>query len=111
MSEKQLASGAEAPLENTYDLSPYESYPYPATHPSTLAAVASIFGHKAPAIETARILELGSAAGGNIINTAINFPKATIVGIDLSDVQIKDGQKQIKELGLKKHYTKNNVNF
>lgn len=85
---------------NSYDEVQYESYPYSQTHPAQLKTIATIFGLKAPKIETAKILELGCAAGGNIIPMAKQFPKAQIVGVDLSKNQIEDGQQQIKDLNL-----------
>jgi methyltransferase-like protein/SAM-dependent methyltransferase len=84
----------------SYDEVPYESHPYPQTHPSRLAAVATLFGLRPPAIETARVLELGSAAGGNLIPMAEAFPQATFLGIDLSSRQIADGQRIVERLGL-----------
>jgi methyltransferase-like protein/2-polyprenyl-3-methyl-5-hydroxy-6-metoxy-1,4-benzoquinol methylase len=90
-----------APPQNTYDEMPYESHPYAQTHPSRLAVVATLFGLKPPPIESCRVLELGCAAGGNILTIAESFPKSQMVGIDLSQRQIDDGQKLINRIGLK----------
>jgi methyltransferase-like protein/2-polyprenyl-3-methyl-5-hydroxy-6-metoxy-1,4-benzoquinol methylase len=87
-------------LTNSYDEVPYESHPYPQTHPSRLAAVAALFGLTPPPVETARVLELGSAAGGNLIPMAEAFPGATFVGVDLSARQVADGQQAIADAGL-----------
>lgn len=86
---------------NEYDLVPYSSYPYPQTHPEHAYTIAKLFGLSAPDFSNSKILELGCAAGGNIIPLALNYPEATIVGIDLSAVQIAMGQKQIDALTLK----------
>ena len=86
---------------NTYDQTPYESYPYAQTRPENLKAIAHIFGLETPALETARFLELGCASGGNMITHAAHYPKAKFVGVDLSEVQVEMGNKQIKALGLK----------
>jgi methyltransferase-like protein/trans-aconitate methyltransferase len=51
--------------------------------------------------ENSRILELGCAAGGNIIPHAINYPKAQCVGVDLSEVQIEEAKLHVKNLELK----------
>ncbi|HJD56181.1 MAG TPA: class I SAM-dependent methyltransferase [Rickettsia endosymbiont of Pyrocoelia pectoralis] len=88
-------------LHNTYDEVPYESYPYALTNPYHLNTLAALFGVDAPNLETAKILELGCAAGGNLIPHAVLHPKAHFVGIDLSKVQIDEANKNIKELGLK----------
>jgi methyltransferase-like protein/SAM-dependent methyltransferase len=90
-----------APPRNTYDEMPYESHPYAQTHPSRLAVVATLFGLKPPPVETARVLELGSAAGGNILSIAEAFPKSSWVGVDYSQRQVDDGLKLVQRIGLK----------
>src|SRR4051812_23249973 len=73
LESKFVVSGGHVstPLPGTsYDEVPYESHPYPQTHPSRLAAVATLFGLRPPPVETARVLELGCAAGGNLIPMA-----------------------------------------
>lgn len=87
--------------DNTYDESPYESCPFAQTSLESLSTLSHIFGHNAPKIETARVLELGCASGGNIIPQAVKHPKAKFVGVDLSPAQTKVGNDQIKKLGLK----------
>lgn len=96
----EAAAKAEA-SNNTYDESPYESCPFAQTSIDNLSTISHLFGHKAPKIETARVLELGCASGGNIIPQAIKYPKAKFVGVDLSAAQTKVGNDQIKKLGLK----------
>jgi len=86
---------------NSYDEVPYESHPYPQTHPSRLFTIATLFGLNPPPVETARVLELGCAAGGNIIPMADAFPNGTFLGIDLSVRQIEDGLKTVADAGLK----------
>lgn len=86
---------------NTYDEVPYESYPYALTNPYHLSTLATLFGVNAPEVENAKILELGCAAGGNLIPHAVLYPKAHFVGVDLSKVQIDEANKNVKELGLK----------
>lgn len=86
---------------NTYDEVPYQSYPYKQSQPDALLTLGKLFGMNPPAIETARVLELGSAEGGNLIPHAVNYPNAKFVGVDLSKVQIDAGIANIKALGLK----------
>ena len=88
-------------IQESYEGTPYESYPYPNSTPDKLEALGTLFGMKPPKIGSARVLELGCAAGGNIIPHAVHYPKGKYVGIDLSARQIEDGQKTIKQLGLK----------
>jgi methyltransferase-like protein/2-polyprenyl-3-methyl-5-hydroxy-6-metoxy-1,4-benzoquinol methylase len=86
--------------QNSYDETPYDSYPYYQTTPEKLATLGELFGMDTPKIETARVLELGCAAGGNLIPHAVHYPKGKYVGVDLSKVQIEEGQAHIKALGL-----------
>lgn len=83
-----------------YNQIPYSSHAYPHCAPEQLAAVASAFGHDAPPLATARILELGGAAGGNLIPAAIRNPRARLVGLDLSDVQIATANERVQRLAL-----------
>lgn len=87
--------------ETPYDETPYDSYPYAQSSPEKLATIGTLFGMNPPNIETARVLELGSAEGGNIIPHAVHYPKGYYVGVDLSKKQIDSGLEIIKSLGLK----------
>ena len=88
-------------VATSYDEVPYESHPYAQTHPSRLAVVARLFGLTPPPIETARVLELGAAAGGNLVPIAEAFPDSWCVGIDLSARQVADGEQWVRKLGLR----------
>lgn len=87
-------------LARSYDVFPYASRPFPQSNPARTAATARLFGLSPPDVATARVLELGCASGGNIIPLAAQFPKATFVGVDLSGVQIAEGQARIGALSL-----------
>ncbi|MES2214857.1 MAG: class I SAM-dependent methyltransferase [Pseudomonadota bacterium] len=89
------------PSLNTYDEVPYESYPYASSCPEHLRTLAMIFGANPPKLESARILELGCAAGGNIIPIALRYPKSHCVGVDLSKVQTDFAKAQVTSLGIK----------
>lgn len=86
---------------DSYDLVPYQSLPFSATHPTHLSAIATIFGIDPPAVESSRILELGCASGGNIIPLAAYMPRCQVIGVDLSSRQIEEGKKIITNVGLK----------
>src|SRR5690242_11915279 len=87
-------------LEENYNKSPYHSFPFPNSHPTHLCTIGRLFGLRAPEVETAKILELGCAGGGNLIPIAHLFPQSHCVGIDLANKQIDSGQKLIATLGL-----------
>src|SRR5262249_32631371 len=84
----------------SYDEVPYESHPFPQTHPDRLASIATLLGLRPPRIDRCRVLELGCAAGGNLTPPAFGFPESSFVGVDQSTVQIAEGQQLIAELGL-----------
>jgi methyltransferase-like protein len=93
-------SAIVARTSRNYDALPYTSVPFPNTHPAHTGAIARLFGLEAAPPAAARILELGCAAGGNIIPLAARAPGATVVGIDLSAAQIAAGQARIADLRL-----------
>ncbi len=86
--------------ESTYDQIPYESMPFAQTHPDRLATIGALFGMNPPAPSKARVLELGCAAGGNLLPLGAMYPNVQCVGVDLSSVQIKAGQIVVDALGL-----------
>jgi SAM-dependent methyltransferase/methyltransferase-like protein len=86
--------------DNDYDVLPYRSMPFAQTQPSHVAAIATLFGIVPPSAERARVLELGCAAGGNIIPLAARFPSAQFTGLDLSTRHVDDAQQAIRQLGL-----------
>lgn len=76
----------------SYDELPYDRLPFPETEPDFLAALARLHGFAAADARAARVLELGCAQGGNLIPMAARYPQSVFVGIDLSRVQIEEGQ-------------------
>ena len=84
----------------SYDLVPYESHAFAASHPNNLATLAALFGMTPAEIDNCRVLELGCAGGGNIIPMACNLPESLFVGIDLSSRQIEFAKETASTLGL-----------
>ncbi len=84
----------------SYDLVPYDSLPFSQSHPDRLATVARLMGLQPAAVEGSRVLELGCAGGGNLVPMAAALPQARFVGVDLSPVQVAQGQRVIDALGL-----------
>jgi len=87
-------------LRADYDTTPYTSNSFPQSAPGHLAAIAHLFGLETPEVSTARVLEIGCAAGGNLIPFAAAHPQAHVVGIDLSQVQVDQGSTRAQTLGL-----------
>ena len=94
------AATSHADAAGDYDRLPYPSMPFADTQPSRLAALATLFGLDPPGIADANVLELGCAAGGNIIPLAARFPRSRFTGIDLSRRHIDDGRLRAAALGL-----------
>ena len=62
--------------EQGYDKTPYHGYPFEYNRPENLKSVGALFGVDTPALETARVLELGCSDGGNLFRFAETFPKS-----------------------------------
>ena len=87
-------------LKSSYDDFLYISKAFPNTNINILSAKARIYGLDSAPIDGARVLELGSSCGGNIIPQALYYPEATFTGIDLSSVQVQHGNELIQSMGL-----------
>lgn len=87
-------------LQQTYNDHPYQSFCFRQSSPEHLATIAHLFGLQSPGLASARVLELGCASAGNLIPFAARHPQARAVGIDLSSVQVEEGQRRAAQLGL-----------
>jgi methyltransferase-like protein/2-polyprenyl-3-methyl-5-hydroxy-6-metoxy-1,4-benzoquinol methylase len=85
---------------NAYDAVPYASHAFPQSQPEQLAVLARLFGLQPALPSTARVLELGCAAGGNLVPLAARYPRARFVGIDYSAVEVAHGQELVRDMGL-----------
>jgi methyltransferase-like protein len=95
-----MSDALTASLTSFYDLVPYDSHPFPQTAVEHLESLSFLFGLDAPSPAKARVLELGCAAGGNLIPFAARHPEAKALGVDLSSVQVAQGVQAIKQAGL-----------
>lgn len=87
-------------LRASYDEAPYPLTSYPQSAPGQLAAVAHLFGLDAPPVDGGRVLEIGSAVGGNLIPFAARYPGAHVVGVDLSPTQTAEARRYVAAAGL-----------
>jgi len=87
-------------LTRYYDAVPYDSHPFPQSAMEHLEALAFLFGLDTPPPAEARVLELGCAAGGNLIPFAARHPGSRSLGVDLSSVQVAQGVAAIAHAGL-----------
>jgi SAM-dependent methyltransferase len=91
-----------APLmpDNIYDEVRYSNFPYAQTHPDRLATVAALHGIASPHPFSARVLEIGCGAGGNLLAMAAATPGLRAVGVDLAANPIAEAQMAVREVGL-----------
>src|SRR3712207_5333096 len=85
---------------NVYDEVRYSNYPYGQTHPDRLATVAILYGLDPPDPFSARVLEIGCGAGGNLLAMAAATPGLRAVGVDLAGTPIAEAQQAVREIGL-----------
>lgn len=83
-----------------YDELIYETNPFPETHPNNLATLGLLFGIPTASPQQCRVLELGSATGGNLIPMAWHLPQSEFVGVELSETQVAIGQRIVSQLNL-----------
>jgi len=86
-----------APVEDYF----YEALPFAETHPDHLGALAVLFGLRPQAPERFRLLEIGTATGGNILPMAARFPQCEFVGIDRAEdsLSLAKARAERAELG------------
>lgn len=87
-------------LRRVYEEVPYLGVADPESHVRSLQALAVLHGLAAAEPRGCRVLELGCAAGRNLIPQAAAYPGSRFVGADFSAAQIRDGQAVIAELAL-----------
>ena len=67
--------------DTIYDEVRYSNFPYAQTHPDRLATVAVLHGIEPPDPFSARVLEIGCGAGGNLLAMAAATPGLRAVGV------------------------------
>src|SRR5207237_7810850 len=88
------------PPVTSYDELPYDDHVFGYTQPAHLAAVATLNGLDPPPLDRCRVLDLGCAAGANLLPMALAWPGGQFVGVDLSTIQIARGGETVARLGL-----------
>lgn len=99
--EDDILQQVNREITEAYDKRIYTSNAFPFSSPGHLRAAAHLWGLESVPLENARVLELGCAGGGNLLPFAVAYPNAHVVGIDLSSVQVEQGQRVVQALGLK----------
>ncbi|QKF62356.1 SAM-dependent methyltransferase [Campylobacter mucosalis] len=87
-------------VKEFYDEVPYFSAAFVDSSVLRLQAIGEFLNINPPPLKNARVLELGSAYGGNILPFAIHNSDADVVGIDISSTQVNDGNAIAKSMGV-----------
>ena len=87
--------------KNTYNELLYKSNPFNYTIPALLEAYGRLYGLTPKDSRKARVLELGSSFGGNIITQALYNHESEFIGVDLTAEQVKEGNEVIEKIGLR----------
>ena len=78
----------------------YLSQPFPYASAPFLESYARLLGLSPAPASTARILEIGSSYGGNLISQALFYPNATFTGIEIAPTHVSVGKTYIDQLGI-----------
>ena len=78
----------------------YLSQPFPYASAPFLESYARLLGLSPAPASNARILEIGSSYGGNLISQALFYPQATFTGIEIAPTQVSVGKTYIAQLGI-----------
>ncbi len=78
----------------------YLSQPFPYASAPFLESYARLLGLSPAPANTARILEIGSSYGGNLMSQALFYPQATFTGIEIAPTQVSVGKTYIDQLGI-----------
>ncbi|WP_116089598.1 class I SAM-dependent methyltransferase [Sphingomonas crusticola] len=84
----------------TYDQVAYPSMIFRKSHPDRLAVIARLHGMEPPAIETARVLQIGGGDGLDAIALATAFPRAHFVNFDIAAQPIARGRRWSEAAGI-----------
>jgi SAM-dependent methyltransferase len=85
-------------LAQSYEAIPYPFYAHPESYLGRVEFLAKLFGLPSSLQSGARILEIGCAAGGNLIPMAYRFPHSSFVGIDLAKGQVEQATHDSHQL-------------
>ncbi|MBM3503665.1 MAG: methyltransferase domain-containing protein [Alphaproteobacteria bacterium] len=102
MSDAETANRqTDGGLRASYAAVPYLTQARRRTHPTRIAALASLFGLDPAPCAGARIVELGCGTGENLAAIAAALPEANCVGIDLVPENITQARHLAEAAGLK----------
>jgi SAM-dependent methyltransferase len=96
----QQAVAAQEEDSAAYRRAPYPAGLHPQVQPDRLATMARLAGLTPPDIRTARVLDVGTGSGMNLLALAAAWPEARFVGIDIVEDAIEQGRAWARAAGL-----------
>jgi SAM-dependent methyltransferase len=88
------------PVLDLYQTRAYQAMSHPSTDPVLTAVAARLAGLEVAAPADARFLEIGCAAGHNLLPLAARWPRSRFVGIDFSTAAIQEARETAAQAGL-----------
>ncbi|MGL5018002.1 MAG: class I SAM-dependent methyltransferase, partial [Luteolibacter sp.] len=88
------------PVLDLYQSLTYQAMSHPSTDPAVTAVAARLAGLEVENPATARFLEIGCAAGHNLLPLAARWPRSHFVGIDFSTAAIREAKETAARSGL-----------
>jgi trans-aconitate methyltransferase len=88
------------PVLALYQNAPYPGVSHPSTDPAATVVAARLAGLEVPSPSRARILDIGCAAGHNLLPLAARWPDSHFTGIDFTDAAIARARDTAKLAGL-----------
>ena len=88
-------------IAKSYEAANYASHAYEQSFIANLHVRSRLRGLNPKAPNSAKVLEIGCASGGNLIAQALVFKDAHFTGIDLSKAQIKNSKTALEKIGIK----------
>ena len=85
---------------DVYDEVHYPGLSHALSHPGHMGAVGQVLGLNPASPDHCRVLEIGCAAGYNLLPMAETLPGSEFIGIDTSAGQIAVGRAAVEALGL-----------
>ncbi len=88
-------------MTTLYDQVRYPSRPLWVTHPSSLGAMARLYGLTTAPAERCRVLDIGCGEGGNLLPMAAALPHSRFLGLDLAGDAVAIGAESARALSLR----------
>ncbi|MDM3017227.1 methyltransferase regulatory domain-containing protein [Citrobacter sp. CK189] len=80
-------------IETSHSLGiPFSLHPDPIANPEHICAMASLYGFESLPSHKARVLILGCGRGDNLLPFALANPDAKVIGIDIDDESVQQGE-------------------